>query len=154
MERLSDSERSELWDLWEAGESHRSIARALSRAPATIRTRLLASGWKRPRSLFRKRLDHFKFADVNDRKRLHASILKPSLRLHVLLDCRHRHRIHRVATDVDAYWEVAATHWCRHSRQRHLLDEHRSNGRIQLVCLLVDELVSVVCKGSNISLHA
>jgi IS30 family transposase len=31
MERLSESERSELWDLWEAGESQRSIARALDR---------------------------------------------------------------------------------------------------------------------------
>ena len=48
MERLSDAERRELWDKWEAGESQRSIARALDRAPATIRTRLLASGWKRP----------------------------------------------------------------------------------------------------------
>ena len=48
MVRMSDAERSELWDLWEAGESQRSIARALDRAPATIRTRLLASGWRRP----------------------------------------------------------------------------------------------------------
>jgi len=48
MKRLSESERSELWDLWEAGGSQRSIARALDRAPATIRTRLLSSGWKRP----------------------------------------------------------------------------------------------------------
>ena len=48
MVRMSDAERSELWDLWEAGESQRSIARALDRAPATIRTRLLSSGWRRP----------------------------------------------------------------------------------------------------------
>ena len=48
MVRMSDAERSELWDRWEAGESQRSIARALDRAPATIRTRLLASGWRRP----------------------------------------------------------------------------------------------------------
>ena len=48
MERMSDTERRELWDLWEAGESQRSIARALDRSPATIRTRLLSSGWKRP----------------------------------------------------------------------------------------------------------
>ena len=48
MVRMSESERSELWDLWEAGESQRSIARALDRAPATIRTRLLSSGWRRP----------------------------------------------------------------------------------------------------------
>ena len=48
MVRLSESERSELWDRWEAGESQRSIARALDRSPATIRTRLLSSGWRRP----------------------------------------------------------------------------------------------------------
>ncbi len=48
MVRLSDAERSDLWDLWEAGESQRAIARALGRAPATVRTRLLSSGWKRP----------------------------------------------------------------------------------------------------------
>lgn len=48
MERMSDVERNELWDRWEAGESQRSIARALGRAPATIRTRLLSSGWRRP----------------------------------------------------------------------------------------------------------
>ena len=48
MVRMSDSERSELWDRWEAGESQRSIARALDRSPATIRTRLLSSGWRRP----------------------------------------------------------------------------------------------------------
>jgi hypothetical protein len=29
MERLSDAERSELWDRWEAGEFQRSVARAL-----------------------------------------------------------------------------------------------------------------------------
>jgi IS30 family transposase len=48
MERLSDAERKELWDRWEAGESQRSIARALDRAPATIRTRLLSCRWRRP----------------------------------------------------------------------------------------------------------
>ena len=48
MERLSEFERNELWDRWEAGESQRSIARALDRAPATVRTRLLSSGWRRP----------------------------------------------------------------------------------------------------------
>ena len=48
MERLSEFERRELWDRWEAGESQRSIARALGRAPATVRTRLLSSGWRRP----------------------------------------------------------------------------------------------------------
>ena len=48
MVRLSESERSELWDRWEAGESQRAIARALDRSPATIRTRLLSWGWRRP----------------------------------------------------------------------------------------------------------
>ena len=48
MERLSISERSELWDRWEAGESQRSIARALERSPSTVRTQLLSSGWRRP----------------------------------------------------------------------------------------------------------
>jgi hypothetical protein len=33
---MASSERSELWDRWEAGESQRSIARALDRSPATI----------------------------------------------------------------------------------------------------------------------
>ncbi len=48
MERLSESERSELWDRWEAGESQRSIARALDRSPSTVRTRLVSSRWRRP----------------------------------------------------------------------------------------------------------
>ena len=48
MKRLSDVELVELWDRWEAGESQRSIARALGRPPATVRTRLLASDWRRP----------------------------------------------------------------------------------------------------------
>ena len=48
MERLLESERSELWDRWEAGESQRAIARALDRSPSTIRTQLLSSGWRRP----------------------------------------------------------------------------------------------------------
>jgi len=48
MVRMSGSEQGELWDRWEAGESQRSIARALSRPPETVRARLLASGWKRP----------------------------------------------------------------------------------------------------------
>jgi hypothetical protein len=33
MERLSDAERSELWDRWEAGEFQRSVARALDPPP-------------------------------------------------------------------------------------------------------------------------
>jgi len=48
MVRMSESERNELWDRWEAGESQRSIARALGRPPETVRTRLLSSGWRRP----------------------------------------------------------------------------------------------------------
>ena len=48
MERLSVSEREELWDRWEAGESQRSISRRLGRSPSTVRTQLVGSGWKRP----------------------------------------------------------------------------------------------------------
>ena len=48
MVKMSDSELSELWDRWEAGESQRSIARALGRPPETVRGRLLSSGWRRP----------------------------------------------------------------------------------------------------------
>jgi len=48
MERLSVSERNELWDLYEAGESQRSISRRLGRSPSTVRTRLVSAGWRRP----------------------------------------------------------------------------------------------------------
>jgi IS30 family transposase len=48
MVRMSDSERNELWDRWEAGESQRSIARALGRPPETVRGRLVSSRWRRP----------------------------------------------------------------------------------------------------------
>jgi IS30 family transposase len=48
VERLSVSEREELWDRWEAGESQRSIGRRLGRSPSTVRARLVSSGWKRP----------------------------------------------------------------------------------------------------------
>jgi len=48
VERLSVSEREELWDRWEAGESQRSISRRLGRSPTTVRTQLIASGWRRP----------------------------------------------------------------------------------------------------------
>ncbi len=48
MERLSGSEREELWDLWEAGESQRSIGRRLGRSPSTVRTQLVSAGWSRP----------------------------------------------------------------------------------------------------------
>ncbi len=47
MERMSVSEREELWDRWEAGESQRSIGRFLGRSPSTIRTQLVSAGWKR-----------------------------------------------------------------------------------------------------------
>ena len=51
MERLPESERSELWDLWEAGESQRSISRRLGRSPSTVRTLLVSAGWRRPSRL-------------------------------------------------------------------------------------------------------
>ena len=50
MERLSESERNVLWDLWEAGESQRSISRQLGRSPSTVRNRLASAGWRRPTS--------------------------------------------------------------------------------------------------------
>ncbi len=48
MERFSESDKTELWDRYEAGESLRSIGRCLGRAPSSIRTHLVAAGWKRP----------------------------------------------------------------------------------------------------------
>jgi len=39
MDRLSVVEREELWDLWEAGESQRSISRRLGRRRQWISTR-------------------------------------------------------------------------------------------------------------------
>jgi IS30 family transposase len=48
MERLSESERDVLWDLYEAGESQRSISRRLGRSPSTVRTQLVSAGWRRP----------------------------------------------------------------------------------------------------------
>ena len=48
MGRLSVGERNELWDLWEAGESQRSISRRLGRSPSTVRTQLVSAGWRRP----------------------------------------------------------------------------------------------------------
>lgn len=48
MERLSVSERTEIWDRWEAGESQRSICRALGRSPSTVRDVLVRAGWRRP----------------------------------------------------------------------------------------------------------
>jgi len=49
MERLSGPERDVLWDLYEAGESQRSISRRLGRSPSTVRTQLVSAGWRRPR---------------------------------------------------------------------------------------------------------
>ncbi len=48
MRRLSESEKVEVWDRWEAGESQRSISRRLGRSPSSIRTHLLGSGFRRP----------------------------------------------------------------------------------------------------------
>ncbi len=48
MERLSELEKSEVWDRFEGGESQRSISRRLGRSPSTIRTLLLGSGFRRP----------------------------------------------------------------------------------------------------------
>ncbi len=48
MGRLSESEREELWERWEAGESQRSISRRLGRSPSTVRTLLVSAGWRRP----------------------------------------------------------------------------------------------------------
>ncbi len=48
MERFSELEKSELWDRYETGESLRSIGRCLGRATSSIRTHLMAAGWKRP----------------------------------------------------------------------------------------------------------
>ena len=48
MGRLSESAWSVLWDLWEAGESQRSISRQLGRSPSTVRTQLVSAGWRRP----------------------------------------------------------------------------------------------------------
>jgi hypothetical protein len=48
MERMLESERNELWDRYEAGESQRSISRHLGRSPLTVRTQLVSAGWRRP----------------------------------------------------------------------------------------------------------
>jgi len=44
MERLSESERNELWDLYEAGESQRSISRHLWRSPSTVSREVKING--------------------------------------------------------------------------------------------------------------
>ena len=48
MRRLSELEKSEIWDRFEAGESQRSISRRLGRSPSSIRTHLLGSAFRRP----------------------------------------------------------------------------------------------------------
>ena len=48
MGRFSESEKAELWDRFEAGESLRSISRVLGRAPSSVRTHIVAAGWRRP----------------------------------------------------------------------------------------------------------
>ena len=49
MRRLSEAEKTEIWDRFEAGDSLRSISRRLSRPPSTIRTHVVAGGFRRPR---------------------------------------------------------------------------------------------------------
>ena len=46
MRRLSELEKAEIWDRFEAGE--RSISRRLGRSPSSIRTHLVSSGFRRP----------------------------------------------------------------------------------------------------------
>ena len=48
MRRLSESDKSEIWDRFEAGESLRSISRRLGRPPSTIRTHVATVGFRRP----------------------------------------------------------------------------------------------------------
>ena len=48
MGRFSELEKAELWDRFEAGESLRSISRRLGRAPSSVRTHVVAAGWRRP----------------------------------------------------------------------------------------------------------
>jgi IS30 family transposase len=48
MRRLSESEKFEIWDRLEAGESLRSISRRLGRPPSTIRTHVVSLRFRRP----------------------------------------------------------------------------------------------------------
>ena len=48
LRRLSEAEKSEIWDRFEGGESQRSISRRLKRPPSTIRTHLVSAGFRRP----------------------------------------------------------------------------------------------------------
>ena len=48
LRRLSESEKSEIWDRFEGGESLRSISHWLKRPPSTIRTHVVSAGFRRP----------------------------------------------------------------------------------------------------------
>lgn len=48
MRRLSESEKSEVWDRLEAGESIAAVARRLGRARSSIRSHVVAAGFRRP----------------------------------------------------------------------------------------------------------
>jgi len=48
MRRLSESEKFEIWDRFEAGESLRSISRRLGRPPSTIRSHVVSLRFRRP----------------------------------------------------------------------------------------------------------
>jgi hypothetical protein len=48
MRRLSESEKVEIWDRFDAGESLRSISRQLGRPPSTIRTHVVSARFRRP----------------------------------------------------------------------------------------------------------
>jgi len=48
LRRLTELEKSEIWDGFEGGESQRSISRRLGRSPSTIRTHLVSAGFRRP----------------------------------------------------------------------------------------------------------
>ena len=48
MRRLSEVEKSEIWDRFEAGESQQSISRRLGRSPSSIRSYMVSSGFRRP----------------------------------------------------------------------------------------------------------
>ena len=50
LRRLSELEKSEIWDRFERGESQRSISRRLGRPRSTIRTHLVSAGFRRPLS--------------------------------------------------------------------------------------------------------
>jgi hypothetical protein len=47
VEQFSESEKADLWDRFEAGESLWAISRQLGRAPSSVRTHVVAAG-RRP----------------------------------------------------------------------------------------------------------